>query len=491
MRHVVDYRAPLVLHPILLKRYYPYLDDDASGHFQVGRGYDKNGDRPTRDRVLRAVEPAALRPLRAVHRPGPVARCVPQLPGQPGALPAQHRRLMRARPLAAPGRAAARCSLAARPDRLRRHRPGRADGPRPTPRSPPSSSSPSSSTSSPSERRRPPVRPTATPSPQAPVGSRTRPGAARAGRDLLDWTPRPGSGRRHGDPRRWSQLPVDEAAPGRRADGRTASTTSAPPRGSRSPTPCSTAAGPSSCCRTGRRRARRPRPWSTCAAAGRSSMDGSSAVPTVNGGTWALGEGHLLHATTDRGGATASPRWTWRRGPPSAAGAPRRHGFNAARITPGRGHAAHLRRPRPVACRTAVRLDGTTSRRCPASRDCKALESLALRRRRGLVGDPEGARRSRRPTSTPAPRRRAGSTSVRPPPGRSPGAATRRTSRATRSATATTPRCCGGRPTAASTWSTSPPAAQAFLTAPRCGGDTVTVTALAQSGDEQVSAPLG
>jgi hypothetical protein len=42
MRHIRDYRAPVVLHPILLKRYYPYLDDDASGHFQVGRGYDKN-----------------------------------------------------------------------------------------------------------------------------------------------------------------------------------------------------------------------------------------------------------------------------------------------------------------------------------------------------------------------------------------------------------------------------------------------------------------
>ena len=46
MRHVKDYRAPLVLHPILLKRFYPYLDDDASGHFQAGRGYDKNGKRP-------------------------------------------------------------------------------------------------------------------------------------------------------------------------------------------------------------------------------------------------------------------------------------------------------------------------------------------------------------------------------------------------------------------------------------------------------------
>ncbi|WP_028643934.1 C39 family peptidase [Nocardioides sp. URHA0020] len=47
MRHIHDYRAPVVLHPALLKRYYPYLDDDASGHYQVGRGYDKNGAKPT------------------------------------------------------------------------------------------------------------------------------------------------------------------------------------------------------------------------------------------------------------------------------------------------------------------------------------------------------------------------------------------------------------------------------------------------------------
>ncbi|HET7432262.1 MAG TPA: C39 family peptidase [Nocardioides sp.] len=44
-RHTVDYRAPVVLHPILLKRYYPYLDHDGSGHFQVGRGYKKRGDK--------------------------------------------------------------------------------------------------------------------------------------------------------------------------------------------------------------------------------------------------------------------------------------------------------------------------------------------------------------------------------------------------------------------------------------------------------------
>ncbi|MGD9960061.1 C39 family peptidase [Nocardioides sp.] len=43
MRHIVDYKAPLIFHPILLKEFYPYLDDNASGHFQVGRGYNKRG----------------------------------------------------------------------------------------------------------------------------------------------------------------------------------------------------------------------------------------------------------------------------------------------------------------------------------------------------------------------------------------------------------------------------------------------------------------
>ncbi|WP_435747265.1 C39 family peptidase [Nocardioides sp. SYSU DS0663] len=47
MRHLVDYRAPVVLHPLLHRRYFPYLDDDASGHFQVGRGYSKRGPKPT------------------------------------------------------------------------------------------------------------------------------------------------------------------------------------------------------------------------------------------------------------------------------------------------------------------------------------------------------------------------------------------------------------------------------------------------------------
>ena len=47
MKHVVDYQAPLIYHPILLKQFYPYLDDDASGHYQVGRGYLEREGKPT------------------------------------------------------------------------------------------------------------------------------------------------------------------------------------------------------------------------------------------------------------------------------------------------------------------------------------------------------------------------------------------------------------------------------------------------------------
>ena len=54
MRHYHDYRAPIILHPVLLKKWYPYLDDDASGHFQVGRGWNKNGDHAN---LLRYFEP--------------------------------------------------------------------------------------------------------------------------------------------------------------------------------------------------------------------------------------------------------------------------------------------------------------------------------------------------------------------------------------------------------------------------------------------------
>ena len=66
------------------------------------------------------------------------------------------------------------------------------------------------------------------------------------------------------------------------------------------------------------------------------TVDGSSDVPTTNGGTWALGDGRLLHATIGPGGAycmaavdlaTRESTLGWC--------APKRHGFNGAQIAPG------------------------------------------------------------------------------------------------------------------------------------------------------------
>jgi hypothetical protein len=46
MNHVFVQKAPMILHVQLLKQFFAYLDHDGSGHFQVGRGYDKRGDKP-------------------------------------------------------------------------------------------------------------------------------------------------------------------------------------------------------------------------------------------------------------------------------------------------------------------------------------------------------------------------------------------------------------------------------------------------------------
>ncbi|MGH3359152.1 MAG: C39 family peptidase [Nocardioidaceae bacterium] len=46
-RHYVDYRSPIVTHPVLDARYFDYLQGySGSGHFQVGRGYNNRGDNP-------------------------------------------------------------------------------------------------------------------------------------------------------------------------------------------------------------------------------------------------------------------------------------------------------------------------------------------------------------------------------------------------------------------------------------------------------------
>jgi hypothetical protein len=43
-KHIAQYRAPVILHPLLSTRYFPYLPYSGSGHYQVGRGYRTTAD---------------------------------------------------------------------------------------------------------------------------------------------------------------------------------------------------------------------------------------------------------------------------------------------------------------------------------------------------------------------------------------------------------------------------------------------------------------
>ena len=108
MRHVFDYKAPLILHPILLKQFYPYLDDDASGHFQVGRGYRKNGDKMNLIGFFEPWNQQRFDPSEPYISPRAVALRLPELSRQPGTLDAQHRGLMPAARIALVATAARR-----------------------------------------------------------------------------------------------------------------------------------------------------------------------------------------------------------------------------------------------------------------------------------------------------------------------------------------------------------------------------------------------
>lgn len=217
----------------------------------------------------------------------------------------------------------------------------------------------------------------------------------------------------------------------------------------------------------------------------RFTVDGSSDIPTVNGGTWALGQGRLLHATLSKGAyCIASVDLATRK---STLGwcAPKRHGFNDAHVTPFGDSLMTFDDSRP-ACRTAVSLSGTEVEPFPGVPDCKAWDGLLL---------DDGAVWSVIPREKQIENAhfyaRLGDGYFDLGPG-----------------TSGTLMWCAdaayfvrdpqrdGDPASLMRWSPGDglsvvydsPEGQAFLTAPRCGGDTITVTALAQAGDEQVSA---
>lgn len=222
-------------------------------------------------------------------------------------------------------------------------------------------------------------------------------------------------------------------------------------------------------------------------ASGRSfTLDGSSEVPTTNGGTWALGGGRLLHATVSRGSYCLTSVDLAARKSSLGWCAPKRTGFNAAHVTPAGDSMLTFDDSRP-SCRTVVSVTGDKIEPFPGVPDCKAWD--------GLLTD-GGAVWSVIPKENQIESAhfyaRDGDEYFDLGPG-----------------TAGSLVWCGGAsyfvrdpqrqgdPAALMRWTAddgltvaySSPGGQAFLAEPRCGGSDLTVTALTQERDEQVTAP--
>jgi hypothetical protein len=218
------------------------------------------------------------------------------------------------------------------------------------------------------------------------------------------------------------------------------------------------------------------------------TVDGSSDLPTTSGGTWALGDGHLLHATIRKRAyciasvdlATRASTLGWC--------APARHGFNQARVSPAGDTITTFDDSQP-SCRTVSRLEGSTTEPLPGVPDCHGWEGVLTE---------DGAVWSVVPNER---RIENGHLYARVGDGYfdlGPGSTGTLTWCGDAAYFSRDPQRRGDD---ASLMRWSPedglstvyesPGGQAFLEAPRCGGDTVTITALAQAGDEQVSAAVG
>jgi hypothetical protein len=217
-------------------------------------------------------------------------------------------------------------------------------------------------------------------------------------------------------------------------------------------------------------------------------IDGRSDVPTTNGGTWALGEGRILHATIGPGRAycLASVDLETRR---STLGwcAPKRHGFNNAHITPAGDSILTFDSSHP-SCRTLVSVNGKQTEPLPGVPDCKGWD--------GLLAE-DGAVWSTIPKETAI---EDATFFARVGDGYfdlGPGIAGSLVWCGDASYFVRDPQTKGG-PATLMRWSArdglsvayESAGGQAFLSEPRCGGDQITITALTSKGDEQVTADL-
>lgn len=223
-----------------------------------------------------------------------------------------------------------------------------------------------------------------------------------------------------------------------------------------------------------------------------SIVDGRSEVPTTNGGTWALHGNRLVHATIDDGGAYCLAERDLATGAAEVGWcADERQGFNNAQVTPAGLTVMAFDDQRP-SCRTIGAVAGGALDPVEGVTECTGWE--------GVVTD-DGAVWSVIPREN---RLDEAHVYARGAPGPDDvvdlGPATAGTLTWCAGATyfvldPQTP----GEPARLLRWTDAgtletvyeSKGGQAFLSDPRCGGDRITVSAFSESGDEQVSAPLG
>lgn len=219
------------------------------------------------------------------------------------------------------------------------------------------------------------------------------------------------------------------------------------------------------------------------------TVDGRSDVPTTTGGTWALGDGHLLHATEGPGAsyclatvdlATRTSEVTWC--------APARHGFNGAHVSAAGTTLMSFDASRP-SCRTVGEIRDGDLAPFDDVPECIGWDALLLdetavwsvaaktkriEEARFSAGGDQGVEDLGAGTSGSLVGCGGAAYFVRDPQRDDDPARLMRWAADTGLTVAYETDARGG----------------AFLAEPRCGGDSITLTALTREGDEQVTASV-
>ncbi len=223
---------------------------------------------------------------------------------------------------------------------------------------------------------------------------------------------------------------------------------------------------------------------------GTATLDGKSFPPTTTGGTWAMGQETLVHATVINDGAYCLATVSLESGQGDAPWcAEPHHGFRGAVISDAGLSIMSFDDQRPVSCTTLLAIDGGDATPFEGVTDCEGWDAARL-------GDGEVW------SEVPKPNRqedavfhaRLGGTTYDLGPG----------------TTGTLTYCAGATyfvrdpqtdddPAQLLRFSpdgalavvyTSESTGNAFLSVPRCGGDAITLTSYGDQGDEQVTADL-